>query len=43
MELGKLVIRDELKKAHDGMEKVAQKGQEEVKKIYEQALKGLER
>lgn len=43
MELGKKVIKDELRKAHDGMEKVSVKGQEEVKKVYEQALKGLER
>lgn len=43
MELGKKVIVDELRKAHDGMEKVAQKGQEEVKKVYEQAIKSLER
>jgi len=34
---------DELRKAHDGMEKVAHKGQEEVKKVYEQAIKSLER
>jgi ribosome recycling factor len=43
MELAKKVIVDELRKAHEGMEKVAQKGQEEVKKVYEQAIKGLER
>jgi ribosome recycling factor len=43
MELGKKVVVDELRKAHDGMEKVAQKGQEEVKKVYEQAIKSLER
>jgi len=43
MELGKKVIVDELRKGHEGMEKVAQKAQEEVKKVYEQAIKGLER
>lgn len=43
MELGKKVIMDELRKAHEGMEKTAHKGQEEVKKMYEQAVKGLER
>jgi ribosome recycling factor len=43
MELGKKVVIDELRKAHEGMEKVAQKGQEEVKKVYEQAIKALER
>jgi hypothetical protein len=43
MELGKKVVVDELRRAHEGMEKVAQKGQEEVKKIYEQAIKSLER
>ena len=37
------VIRDELRKAHDQMEKVAKKGQEEVQKLYEAAIKGLER
>ena len=42
MELSKLVIQDELKKAHKGMEDVAKKGQDEVKKIYEGALKALQ-
>ena len=43
MELGKKVIVDELRKAHEGMEKVVHKGQEEVKKLYEQAIRSLER
>ena len=43
MELGKKVIKDELMKAHAGMEDVAKKGQDEVKKVYEQAVKSLER
>lgn len=42
MELDKLVIKDELVKAHKGMEEVARKGQEEVKKVYENALKTLQ-
>ncbi|KAK5071080.1 hypothetical protein LTR64_007583 [Lithohypha guttulata] len=42
MELNKLVIRDELAKAHKGMEEIARKGQEEVKKVYENALKALQ-
>lgn len=43
MELEKLVIQDELRKAHKGMEDVVKRGQDEVKKIYEGALKALER
>ena len=42
MELAKLVIKDELAKAHKGMEDVARKGQDEVKKVYENALKALQ-
>lgn len=42
MELEKLVIKDELAKAHKGMEEVARKGQDEVKKVYENALKALQ-
>ena len=42
MELGKLVIQDELRKAHKQMEEVVKKGQEEVKKVYEGSLKALE-
>ena len=43
MELGKLVIVDELRKAHKGMEEVVKKGQEEVKRVGEGAIKALER
>lgn len=42
MELDKLVIKDELKKAHKGMEEVAKKGQDEAKKVYDGALKALQ-
>ncbi|KAK5940697.1 ribosome-recycling factor [Knufia obscura] len=42
MELNKLVIQDELKKAHKGMEDVAKKGQDEVKKVFDNALKTLQ-
>ena len=42
MELGRLVIRDELRKAHKQMEEVVKKGQDEVKKVYEGSLKALE-
>lgn len=42
MELNKLVIKDELAKAHKGMEEVAKKGQDEVKKVYDNALKTLQ-
>lgn len=43
MELQKLVVPDELKKAHRGMEEVVKKGQEEVKKVFENAVRALER
>jgi ribosome recycling factor len=39
----KAVIKDELHKAREGMEKVVKAGSEEVKKTYEAALKTLER
>lgn len=42
MELGKLVIVDELRKAHKQMEEVVRKGQDEAKKVYEQAIKNLD-
>ncbi|KAJ9615873.1 ribosome-recycling factor [Cladophialophora chaetospira] len=42
MELGKLVIQDELRKAHKAMEEVVKKGQDEVKKVYEGSLKALD-
>jgi ribosome recycling factor len=42
MELGKLVIQDELRKAHKQMEEVVKKGQDEVKKVYEGSLKALD-
>ena len=42
MELGKLVVVDELRKAHKQMEEVVKKGQDEVKKIYEGAVKALD-
>lgn len=42
MELDKLVIKDELKKAHKQMEDVAKKGQDEAKKVYDGALKALQ-
>ncbi|KIW23524.1 uncharacterized protein PV07_11716 [Cladophialophora immunda] len=42
MELGKLVIVDELRKAHKQMEEVVKKGQDEAKKVYEASLKALE-
>ncbi|KIY03578.1 uncharacterized protein Z520_00269 [Fonsecaea multimorphosa CBS 102226] len=42
MELGKLVIVDELRKAHKQMEEVVKKGQDEVKKVYEASLKALD-
>lgn len=42
MEQGKLVVVDELRKAHKQMEDVVRKGQDECKKVYEAALKGLE-
>ena len=43
MELEKLVIKDELHKAHKGMEEVVKKGQEEVKRFGDAAVKALER
>ena len=43
MELQKVVVVDELRKAHKGMEEVAKRGQEEVKKVLDGALKMLER
>lgn len=43
MELGKLVIVDEIRKGHKGMEEVVKKGQEEVKRVGENAIKALER
>ncbi|ETN44408.1 uncharacterized protein HMPREF1541_10588 [Cyphellophora europaea CBS 101466] len=43
MEIKKLVIVDELRKAHKAMEEVVKKGSEEARKIYEGALKALER
>ena len=42
MELQKTVVVDELRKAHKGMEDVVKKGQDEVKRVYEAALKTLE-
>lgn len=42
MELQKLVIKDEIQKAHKTMEEVARKGQDEVKKVYDSALKALQ-
>merc|ERR1712000_270567 len=41
MELGKMVVVDELRKAHKQMEDVVKKGQDERKKIYEAAVKAL--
>lgn len=41
MELGKLVIVDELHKAHKMMEEVVRKGNDEAKKVYEASLKAL--
>ena len=43
MELEKLVVKDELHKAHKGMEEVVKKGQEEVKRVGDAAVKALER
>lgn len=42
MDLDKLVIKDELAKAHKLMEEIARKGQDEIKKVYENALKALQ-
>ncbi len=41
MELGKMVVVDELRKAHKQMEDVVKKGQDECKKVYEAAVKAL--
>ncbi|KAK5195501.1 ribosome-recycling factor [Exophiala xenobiotica] len=41
MELGKMVVEDELRKAHKQMEDVVKKGQDECKKVYEAAVKAL--
>jgi len=48
MELQKMSVvvavrKDELWKAHEGMEKIVREGVEEAKRILEGALKGLER
>ena len=43
MEQGRLVVPDELHKAHKGMEEVVKKGQDEVKKVGEAAIRALER
>lgn len=42
MELEKLVIKDELVKAHKGMEEMVRKGQDEVKRLFDQAVKSLQ-
>jgi ribosome recycling factor len=42
MELGKLVLADELRKAHKQMEDVVKKGQDEAKKIFDAAVKSLD-
>ncbi|KAI1613773.1 ribosome recycling factor [Exophiala viscosa] len=42
MELGKMVIQDELRKAHKQMEDVVKKGQDECKKVFEAAVKVLD-
>lgn len=39
----KLVIRDELEKAHKKMEGVVEKGQKTLKEVYDQAVKAMER
>lgn len=39
----KLVIRDELEKAHKRMEVVVEKGHKGLKEVYEQAVKAMER
>ena len=43
MELGKLVVKDELHRAHKEMEEVVRKGQDEVKRVGEAAVKALQR
>lgn len=42
MEKNKVVVVDELRKAHKGMEEVARKGAEEVKRIHDQAVRTLQ-
>ena len=42
MEQLKLVVPDELRKAHKSMEDVAKKGQDEVKRVYDAAVKALQ-
>lgn len=39
----KLVVRDELEKAHKKMEAVVEKGQKAVKEVWEGAVRGMER
>jgi ribosome recycling factor len=39
----KLVIRDELEKAHKKMEGVVERGHKTVKEVYDQAVKNMER
>ena len=39
----KMVIVDELRKAHKGMEEVVKKGEGEVKKVFDGAVRALER
>lgn len=39
----KLVIRDELVKAHKKMEAVVEKGGRELKEVFEGAVRGMER
>lgn len=43
MDIEKLVVVDELRKAHKGMEEVVKKGMEEAKRVFDGAVKGLER
>jgi ribosome recycling factor len=43
MELEKLVIKDEIRKGHKGMEEVVKKAQEEIKRVGEAGIKALER
>ena len=43
MELKKEVVVDELRKAHRGMEEVVKKGEAEGKKLFDAAVRGLER
>lgn len=39
----RLVIRDELEKAHKRMETVVDKGLKSLKEVYDQAVKAMER